>query len=323
MNTVSKIPQPKSGTWLDNKGTQLNKQEEMDFSYTNIDKLVRLSLGENPHFDCALYYNNNYSISLEEAQRQKCAFICENLRITKGSRVLDLGCGWGGFLRYLQNLGAEGIGINLSSGQVAACLNNGLTAHLKDMRYIQPGDLGGFDAVTAIGSFDHVASVEDHLKGTQDQVYDDFFQHVANLLPVGGRFYIQSMVFGKNMIPYEAIDIKAPKGSIPYICALQVKHHPNSWLPYGGEHIIRVAAPYFNAIHHDSGRLDYIETNRQWHKRYLRFNLKKYGWFLSFMPKFISNKEFRYQLDVLRLNPNRLCFEKEILDFSRIVFEKI
>jgi cyclopropane-fatty-acyl-phospholipid synthase len=313
----------KSGKWLNNKGLEFTKQQEMDFTYTNIDRLIRLSLGENAHVDNALYLNNNYSVPLEEAQRQKCAFVCEHLKIAKGSKVLDMGCGWGGFLKYLKDIGANGIGITLSSGQVAACRRNGLVAQLKDMRYIVPGDYGIFDAVAAIGSFDHVATMEDYLKGDQDEVYNNFFQHVARLLPEGGRFYIQSMVFSKNMIPYEEFDIAAPKDSIPYILALQAKHHPNSWLPYGGEHIIRVAAPYFKAIHHSSGRLDYIETNRQWHKRFLQFNLKKYLWFLSLVPKYLSDKEFRHQLDVLKFNPNRICFEKEIFDHSRIVFEKV
>ena len=323
MTTIRKKKSEASGPWLDNKGSEFSKQEEMDFSYTNIDKLVRLSLGENPHFDCALYHDGNYSISIEEAQKQKCKFICENLGIAKGSKVLDLGCGWGGFLKYLEDIGAEGTGVTLSKGQVAACRSNGLHVHLKDMRYISPEDFGTFDAVTAIGSFDHVASVEDYHKGTQDKVYHDFFKHVADLLPKGGRFYLQTMVFSKSMIPFEAIDINAPKGSIPYICALQTKHHPNSWLPNGGDHVIRIAAPYFKTMHHSSGRLDYIETNRQWHKRFLQFNVKKYLWFFSLLPKYFTNKEFRYQLDVLKLNPNRLCFETEILDFSRLVFEKI
>lgn len=324
---MNSIPKKKTetgiGVWLDNKGPGFTKQEEMDFSYTNIDKLVRLSLGENAHFDNALFYDKNYSISLEEAQKQKCEFVCEYLGISKGSKVLDLGCGWGGFLKHLENVGANGTGVSLSKGQVAACRSNGLAAYLKDMRYITPDDFGTFDAVTAIGSFDHVASLDDYKNGIQDKIYDNFFKHVAGLLPTGGRFYIQSMVFSKNMIPLEDFDINAPKDSIPYICALQAKHHPNSWLPYGGEHIIRVAAPYFKMIHHSSGRLDFIETNRMWNKRFRKFNLKKYLWFFSLLPKFITNKEFRYQLDVLRLNPNRLCFETEIMDHSRLIFEKI
>jgi cyclopropane-fatty-acyl-phospholipid synthase len=309
--------------WLDNKGIEFDKQQEMDFTYSNTDKLIRLSLGENAHVDNALYYNGDYSISVEKAQEQKCAFVCEQLNIKKGSKVLDMGCGWGGFLKYLKDIGAEGIGVTLASSQAAACQRNGLTAYLKDMRYITPEDFGTFDAITAMGSLDHVASVQDFRNGKLDEVYANFFKSVSNLLPKGGRFYVQCMVFSKNMIPSEQFDINAPKGSVPYILALQEKHHPNSWLPDSGEHIISVAAPYFKVLHHSSGRLDYIETNRQWHKRFMRFTLKKYLWYLSLVPKYLTNKEFRYQLDVLKYNPNRLCFEHEIFDHSRLVFEKL
>lgn len=174
--------------WIDIEGQQLNKQQEMDFTYTNIDKLIRLSLGQNANFESALY-NGDYSISLEEAQKRKYDFICENLRIGKASKVLDLGCGWGGFLKYLKGIEAEGTGVNLSSGQVAACLKSGLNVHLKDARYLKPSDFGTFDAVTAIGSFDHVASLEDYLNGQHDAVYDSYLKHVADLLPKSGRFF--------------------------------------------------------------------------------------------------------------------------------------
>lgn len=323
MNFKLSRTEQNSAQWLNNLGLELNKQQEMDFTYTNVDRLIRLSLGENADVDNALYYDGDYSVPLEKAQQQKSAYVCEKLGITKGTKVLDMGCGWGGFLKYVKDLGAEGTGVTLSSGQAAACRKNNLNAYIKDMRYITPDDFGTFDAITAIGSLDHVASIKDYLNGDQDTVYDKFFSNVARLLPTGGRFYVQCMVFSKNMIPFEKFDINAPRGSVPYVCALQAKHHPNSWLPYGGEHIIRVAAPYFRVIDHNSGRLDYIETNRQWHKRITRFNLKKYLWFLSLIPKYLKDKEFRYQLDVLRHNPNRLCFELEIFDHSRLVFEKV
>jgi cyclopropane-fatty-acyl-phospholipid synthase len=323
MTTIHQpVPESNQEKWKGIEGQKIDKQQEMDFTYTNIDKFIRLSLGENANFSNALY-NGDYSLTLEEAQRRKYAFICDSLGIKEGSKVLDLGCGWGGFLVYLQKIGAVGIGVNLSSGQVAACLKSGLDAHLRDARFIKPEDFGIFDAVAALGSFEHVATVQDYLSDRQDAVYADYFRHVADLLPKGKRFYMQSMVFGKNMIPYHEIDITAPKGSDAYILALLTKHNPDSWLPYGGEHIIRVAAPYFKLIHHSSGRLDYIETNRQWTKRFLKFSLKKYLWFFSLVPEYLRNPEFRYQLDLLRVRPNRVCFERELMDHSRLVFEKI
>lgn len=320
-------PDNLSDKWLgssvsEREGQEWDKKKEMDFTYSNIDKFIRTSLGENAHFSNAMY-DGDYSLSLEEAQIRKYEFAIEQLGIKEGSRVLDLGCGWGGFLKYIKDgVGAEGIGVNLSDGQIAACRENGLMAYIKDARYVKPEDYGMFDAITAFGSFEHVASVKDYLEGKQDDVYEDYFRHVSNLLSPGGRFYMQSMTFEKNMIPFQDIDINAPKGSDAYVFALLLKHNPDSWIPYGHEHIIRVAEPYFKNIFHSDGRLDYIKTNREWTKRFYKFQWKKYLWFASLIPKLFTDKEFRHQLAVLRVRPNRVCFEREIMGHARLVFEK-
>jgi cyclopropane-fatty-acyl-phospholipid synthase len=305
------------------EGQEWDKKKEMDFTYTNIDKFIRTSLGENAHFSNAMY-NGDYSMSLEEAQLKKYEFVTKELGIKKGSKVLDLGCGWGGWLKYLRDVvGAEGIGVNLSDGQVKACRDNGLNAFIKDARFVKPEDFGTFDAVTAFGSFEHVASVKDYLNGKQDEVYEDYFRHVANLLNPGGKFYMQSMVFEKNMIPFDKIDINAPKDSDSYIFALLLKHNPDSWIAYGHEHIIRTASPFFKKTFYSDGRLDYIKTNREWTKLFYKFNLKKYLWFASLLPKLITDKEFRHQLAILRVRPNRVCFEREIMGHARLIFEKV
>ncbi len=303
-------------------GQKWDKKKEMDFTYSNIDKFIRLSLGENAHFSNAMW-NGDYNQTLEEAQLKKYSFVAEQLGIKEGSRVLDLGCGWGGWLKYLRDeIGAKGIGVNLSDGQVQACVDNGLEVYLKDARYIKPEDYGVFDAITAFGSFEHVSSVSDYLEGRQDEVYADYFKHIFNLLPEGGRFYMQTMTFEKNMMPFEEVDINAEKGSDSYIFALLLKHNPDSWIPYGYEHVVRVAEPYFKKVFYSDGRLDYIKTNREWTKRFYRFQLKKYLWFASLIPKLFTDKEFRYQLSVLRERPNRVCFEREIMGHARLIFEK-
>lgn len=304
------------------EGQAWDKKKEMDFTYTNIDKFIRYSLGENAVFSNA-WFDGDYSLSLEEGQRRKHEFVTKALGIKKGMRVLDLGCGWGGWLKYLKDeVGAEGIGVNLSDGQVNSCRKNRLTAYLKDARFVKPEDFGTFDAITAFGSFEHVATVKDYLEGRQDEVYQDYFRHVANLLNPGGKFYMQSMTFEKNMIPFDQIDIHAPKDSDSYIFALLLKHNPDSWVPYGYQHIVKTASPFLKNTFHSDGRLDYIHTNREWTKRFYKFNLKKYLWFASLVPKLFTDKEFRHQLAILRVRPNRVCFEREIMGHARLVFEK-
>jgi cyclopropane-fatty-acyl-phospholipid synthase len=235
-----------------------------------------------------------------------------------------MACGWGPFLKYItQERGAQGIGLTLSEGQAEACKKNGLNVIVKDCRYVKPEDFGMFDAISCIGGLEHFCSVEEWKEGRQRKIYNDFFKTLYDLLPSGGRFFMQTMTFSKNMIDYEKFDINAKKGTAPHVLALMAKEFPGSWLPYGPEMVIESAQPGFKLIEKSSGRLDYIETIGQWRKKFRRFNLKKYLLYLSLIPKYIADKEFRHQVEIFSISPNRICFEKEIMDHYRFVFEKI
>ncbi len=296
---------------------------DLDFTYTTIDKIFRLSMGETADYSGAKY-DGDFSMTLEEAQKEKNRFIADSLNIDRESKVLDMACGWGPFSHFItKEREATSIGLTLSKGQAEACQKNGLNVFVKDCRYVKPEDFGTFDAIACIGGLEHFCSVGEWKEGNQEKVYSDFFKTLSDLLPKGGRFYMQTMTFSKNMIEYEALDVKAKKGSAAHVMALMVKEFPGSWLPYGPEMVIRNAQPNFKLISQSSGRLDYIETISQWRKKFRKFNLKKYWLYLSLVPKYIMDKEFRHQVAVFKISPNKICFEKEIMDHYRLVFEKI
>ena len=123
-----------------------NKQD-IDFTYTTIDNIFRLSFGEMADYSGARF-DGDFTMTVEEAQKQKHKFIAESLRITKGSKVLDMACGCGPFLNYIRQLGAKGIGVTLSTGQAEADVKNGLDVKIMDCRSITPETSGKFDAVT-------------------------------------------------------------------------------------------------------------------------------------------------------------------------------
>ena len=72
-------------------------QRDLEFTYSLIDRIFRLSLGELADFSGAKY-DGDFSLTLEEAQRRKHRYIADEIGIEPGRRVLDLGCGWGPLL---------------------------------------------------------------------------------------------------------------------------------------------------------------------------------------------------------------------------------
>jgi cyclopropane-fatty-acyl-phospholipid synthase len=296
-------------------------QRQMEFAYSLMDRMFRLSLGETADFSGAKY-DGDFSLSLEHAQRRKHEFVAQQLGIGRGSRVLDLGCGWGPMLKYLEDIGATGIGVTLSTAQAEACRRNGVTVHVMDGRTVTPETFGRFDAVVSLGAWEHFCSLEEYQAGRQEEIYREIFRRVAGLLPPGGRFYLQTMVFGRNMIRPEQIDLNAPRDSDAYYVALMMKRFPGSWLPFGPEQLVRTAAPVFRLVTRSSGRLDYIETIRQWRLRFAAPSARKTLLKLSLLPRYLFSADFRLAF-TSGVSANTVCFQRELLDHFRMVFEKV
>jgi cyclopropane-fatty-acyl-phospholipid synthase len=217
------------------------------------------------------------------------------------------------------------VGLTLSSAQLAACRKNGLDVYLHDARDIDRERFGVFDAVASLGAFEHFCSPEDYRAGRQEEIYRRLFERVSSVIPAGGRFYLQTMVFGRRMIPEREIDIEAlralpPRDSDEWYLALLGRQFPGSWLPFGQEQVIRCAEPHFRLVASNSGRLDYIETIRQWNARIGKPSFRKTLLKLQLLPRWITSADFRLAF-TSGVSANKVCFERELLDHFRLVFE--
>jgi cyclopropane-fatty-acyl-phospholipid synthase len=295
-------------------------QKDIDFSYSLTDRVIRLALGELADFSGAKY-DGDFSLSLEQAQRRKHDYVAEQIGIAPGRRVLDLGSGWGGLLNYIRNVGANGLGVTLSSAQLESCRRHGLDVRLHDARTVTRDTFGPFDAVASLGAFEHFCSPEDYEAGRQEDVYRGIFERVATVLPERGRFYLQTMVFGRNMIDPARVDRHAPRDSDEWYLAMMAAAFPGSWLPFGQEQVIRCAEPHFRLVSSVSGRLDYIETIRQWDKRTEAWNPRMALLKLRLIPRWLTSSDFRFAF-TSGASSNLMCFERELLDHHRLVFEK-
>ena len=210
---------------------------------------------------------------LEEAQRRKHEYVAEQIGIGPGRRVLDLGCGWGPLLDFVRAAAGTGVGVTLSSragGGVPAPRPR--RAPLRRPRAHARDASAPFDAVASLGAFEHFCSPEELRAGRQEEIYRDALRpRRERAARTAGGFYLQTMVFGRNMIPLEEVDIDAaarlrrlvPRAAgapVPRLVAAVRATSRSSAAPSRTSASCRAS----------SGRLDYIETIRQWRRRFGR-----------------------------------------------------
>ena len=96
--------------------------------------------------------------TLEQAQRNKADFIATLLTISSADHVLDLGCGWGGMMRFLLNQGVKRTqmyGYTLSQEQHRYTRTTGLQTELADFVAVDIPPQS-YDKIYSIGSLEHV-----------------------------------------------------------------------------------------------------------------------------------------------------------------------
>src|SRR6201999_4272267 len=118
-------------------------RRDADFTYSLTDRVIRLSLGEMPDFSGAKF-DGDFSLGLEQAQRRKHEYVAEQVGIGTGRRLLDLGCGSGPLLAYTRERGGGGVGVTLSSAQLAVFRQHGLEVFLEDARDLERDRFGPF-----------------------------------------------------------------------------------------------------------------------------------------------------------------------------------
>ncbi len=139
----------------------MNVKDHYDIGYLVYESM----LDERMVYSCAYWNNIPYSpANLELAQVQKLEMICRKLGLHKqprGQRILDVGCGNGGFAKYAhENYGAHVVGITLSRLQYTVakrvCAGLPIEIRFQDYRDIPEGEM--YDHIVSVGMVEHVGS---------------------------------------------------------------------------------------------------------------------------------------------------------------------
>ena len=143
-------------------------------------------------YSSAIYMDQNES--LEKAQRNKYQKLIDLLKIKEGNKVLEIGCGWGGFSEYLAknyNVSIDCITISkkqfeFSKNRIAASgLDNKVNVKFLDYRDVKD-------------KYDNIASIE-MIEAVGENYLDKYFSTIKNSLKSNGTAAIQGITISDKL----------------------------------------------------------------------------------------------------------------------------
>ncbi|MGZ5006796.1 MAG: cyclopropane fatty acyl phospholipid synthase [Methylobacter sp.] len=150
--------------------------------------LYRLMLDKSMAYSCGYWLKAQ---NLDQAQEHKFDLICRKLNLHPGQTILDMGCGWGGFMKYAsENYRVSCVGITLSEEQFvyckALCADLPIEIRLIDYRNLQ----GNFDHIVSVGMFEHVGYKN----------YDTYMRVARSCLKDDGLFLLHTIGGNRSVI---------------------------------------------------------------------------------------------------------------------------
>ncbi len=170
---------------LFNRNSRSGSRRNIHAHYDIGNAFYQLWLDPSMTYSSALFADPAFS--LQQAQHAKYRRILDETGAQSGDRLLEIGCGWGGFAELAAASGVTVTGLTLSSEQLAFAqqrLADAGHAPRTELRLQDYRDVGGeFDAIASIEMFEAVG----------EEYWDSYFSCIAERLKTGGRACIQTI----------------------------------------------------------------------------------------------------------------------------------
>ncbi len=211
-------------------------------------------------------YEGDPHRSYEEAQARKAEVLLDRARCGAGSRLLDIGCGYGRILKAAASRGASATGITVCSKQARRGVGAGLDVRLQNYKALGPEWNGQFDAVIANGSLEHFAQPSDAVSGHDSEIYRQLFATVHRLLNDNGpgRFVTTAIHVPDRPDPNDWLRPPSDfsQGS-PEFHFARLARAFGGWYPAPGQ-LEACARGYFSLVDEEDGTEDYRVTSEAW-----------------------------------------------------------
>lgn len=177
-------------------------------------------LDQTMTYSSALFELENEDLAT--AQARKYERLCQLLELKSGERVLEIGCGWGGFAEHAATFhGVHVTGLTLSTEQAAFAKTRLANAGLSDRTTIKVQDFREEKDM-----YDKVVSIE-MIESVDETLWPPLFHAISRALPPGGKAAMQAITIDEAF--YESLlrrddFIKRyifPGGALPSIPALK------------------------------------------------------------------------------------------------------
>jgi cyclopropane-fatty-acyl-phospholipid synthase len=174
------------------RGSRKNIAEHYDLG----NDFYSLWLDNSMTYSSAVYADVTASEDLQSAQQRKYELLCQQLQLKPGQKVLEIGCGWGGFAEYAARAyGVKITGLTISPSQQAYARARMVKAGLAEQVSIELCDYRD-----AQGQYDHIVSIE-MFEAVGEKYWDTYAQSLFDLLKPGGRAALQVITIDEALFP--------------------------------------------------------------------------------------------------------------------------
>ena len=173
------------------ENTKSRAKKNIQYHYDLGNDFYKLWLDKTMTYSSAIFKNEKESLT--EAQENKYQLLIDSLDIKSHHKVLEIGCGWGGFAEYAaKKVGCSIRGITISPSQLKFATNR-----IKELKLDDKVTLELCDYRDLKGKYDRVVSIE-MIEAVGEKYWKNYFKKIKDVLKKDGLAGIQVILINNK-----------------------------------------------------------------------------------------------------------------------------